>query len=86
MMTPAEILREIRQLPLDQQRDLKQRLLNDNGASCEPEGQMTQDVDRLLIADGFLVNLPLDAEEDDDFIPVEFSGKPISETIVEERR
>ncbi len=49
--------------------------------------KMTQiDFDRMLFDDGLLVNFPSETEDDDDFEPIEFVGKPISETIIEERR
>ena len=47
--------------------------------------QMTQDeFDQILLADGFLANLPVKNDEED-FKPIIFTGKPVSETIIEER-
>ena len=83
-MTPIEILNEIYRLPIAEQKALRKKLLNDS----QPDNQqMTQDeFDRILIEEGFLANLPDETDEEDDFEPVEFTGKPISETIIEERR
>jgi hypothetical protein len=83
-MTPTEILNEIYRLPVAEQKALRKKLLNNS----EPDSQqMTQDeFDRVLFEEGFLANLPDETVEDDDFEPVEFTGKPISETIIEERR
>jgi hypothetical protein len=87
MMTTTEILNEIQRLPLNQQKELKDKLLQNSESNGETQPKMTQDeFDRMLFEDGFLVNLPVIVDEDDEFEPVKFSGKPISETIIEERR
>ncbi len=83
-MTPAEILNEIYRLPIAEQKALREKLLKDSESDAH---QMTQDeFDQTLFQEGFLANLPAETDEDDDFEPVEFTGKPISETIIEERR
>ena len=86
-MTTAEILNEIHRLPINQQKKLKQKILEDSGLNWRTKPQMTQDdFDQILYDDGFLANLPVETADDDDFMPVKFTGKPISETIIEERR
>ena len=87
-MTTTEILNEIYKLPMVEQKVLKEKLLQNSQSNGETKPQMTQDeFDRILMKDGFLVNLPVETDNnDDDFEPVEFTGKPISETIIEERR
>ena len=87
MMTTAEILNEIYRLPIDQQNDLKRKFLQDSGSNGQTKPRISQDeFDEILLADGFLANLPAEAKDDDEFEPVAFTGKPISETIIEERR
>jgi len=88
MMTATEILNEIYKLPMVEQKVLKEKLLQNSESNGETKPQMTQDeFDRILMKDGFLVNLPVETgDEVDEFEPVEFTGKPISETIIEERR
>lgn len=83
-MTPTEILNEIYRLPLSEQKALREKLLNDSEIKAETTAQ--SEFDRVLFEEGFLANLPDENGEDDDFEPVEFSDKPISETIIEERR
>lgn len=84
-MTPAEILNEIDKLPIADQKALREKLLSDSESN--ESQQITQDeFDRVLFEEGFLTNLPAETDEDDDFEPVQFTGKPISETIIEERR
>ena len=84
MMTTAEILNEIYRLPIDQQNDLKRKILEDSGSNGQTKPQISQDeFDQILLADGFLANLPAEAKDDDDeFEPVAFTGKPISEPII----
>ncbi len=88
MMTATEILNEIYKLPMVEQKVLKEKLLQNSESNGETKSQMTQDeFDRILMIGGFLVNLPVETgADDDDFEPVEFTGKPVSETIIEERR
>lgn len=83
-MTPTEILNEIYRLPLAEQKALREKLLNDSDFNAETTAQ--GEFDRVLFEEGFLANLPDESDKDEDFEPVEFSGKPISETIIEERR
>lgn len=84
MMTTTEILNEIKRLPLSEQKTLRKKLLN--GSETEQKNIAQDEFDQILFEDGFLANLPDETEENDDFEPVEFTGKPISETIIEERR
>ncbi|NJM52536.1 MAG: antitoxin family protein [Blastocatellia bacterium] len=42
--------------------------------------------DQMLFDEGLLVNFPIETDENEDFEPIKFEGKPISETIIEERR
>ncbi len=88
MMTTTEILKEIYRLPIDQQNDIKNKILEDSERKPQQKEQMTQaEFDQILFEDGVLANLPIETlDDDDDYLPVEFSGKPISETIIEERR
>lgn len=86
-MTPTEILNEIYRLPIAERNVLREKLLEDSEPNGRTEPQMTQDkFDRILYEEGFLANLPSETEDEEDFEPVEFIGKPISETIIEERR
>ncbi len=86
MMTTTEILNEIYKLPSVEQKILKENFLQNSESDSVNKPQITQDeFDQILLEDGFLVNLPVETD-DEDFEPVKFSGKPISETIIEERR
>jgi predicted DNA-binding antitoxin AbrB/MazE fold protein len=53
----------------------------------EVKPKLTQaEFDQVLFNEGLLVNFPIEMDETDNFEPIEFEGKPISETIIEERR
>lgn len=85
MMTTAEILNEISQLPISQQKELQEKLLEDS-KSAKPQISDDEFLQQLY-ADGFISNIPEKyTDEDDDFEPVEIEGEPISETIIRERR
>ncbi len=86
MMTTTEILNEINRLPLSERKKIKQSLLEENKTGNQNAPQITQDeFDQMLFDDGLLVNFPIEID-DEEFEPIEFTGKPISETIIEERR
>ncbi len=78
MMTPQEIIKQIRLLPKEQQdeviKNVKQEISED-------------EVERILLARGIISEIPENwRDEDEDFEPIEIKGKPLSETIIEERR
>jgi hypothetical protein len=88
MMTPTEILNEIHKLPLNQQRELKEKLLEESETNGGTKPQISEkEFLQQLLAEGFITHIPegiTDAE--DDFEPIEIEGEPISETIIRERR
>ena len=87
-MTQTEIINEIYRLPIAEQKALRESLLKYSESNGQTKSQTSQDeFDRALFDEGFLVNLPVEnGDIENDFEPVEFTGKPISETIIEERR
>ena len=84
-MTPQEIISEIRKLPVEQQREVRESL-----EEKEPQPLMTDpEFLEMLHAKGIIGNIPdPDAytDEDDDFEPIEIAGEPLSEMIIRERR
>jgi len=81
------IIEEIKSLTQDEQRqvrDLIDSLLTES-ASISPEDLL----ERRLLEAGVISQVPdrtAHSSYDDDFDPVEVKGKPLSETIIEERR
>lgn len=85
-MNTTEILSEIRKLPVVEKRNLYRQLSEDlKTDSVSAEELREQKFDRMLLAEGVINHIPPRWNEDDDFEPVEISGKPLSETIIEDR-
>lgn len=89
-MSTQELLAEIQKLPLEEQRrllDVLAESVKQQPESRQPIGE--DEVERILFEKGIIGHIP-DAsaytDEDEDFEPIEVEGKPISETIIEERR
>jgi hypothetical protein len=68
---------------------LEVRELADSLLSGPPKPKMTEDeFERYLAAKG-IISLPeesAEGDDDDDWEPVEFTGQPLSEMLIEERR
>ena len=82
-MNTQEIITEIRKLPLTERKKVLDVLQKETNSLSEEE------IQKILYSQGVIGNLPdftSYTDEDDDFEPVEIEGKPISETIIEERR
>lgn len=90
-MSTQELFAEIRKLPLAEQRQLLEALARNVGEQMQTLRQpiSEDEVERILLAKGIISSIPNPADytdEDDDFEPIEIEGKPLSETIIEERR
>ena len=84
MMTTIEILNEIYKLPLKEQTNIKQSLLEKSTPTNEVSNR---DLWQKLFEEGVITHVPNNiSDEDDDFEPIEIEGEPISETIIRERR
>ncbi len=85
--TLDKIIEEVRHLPLDEQRQLRERL-NAIVPSSSTEDELEDALERELAAEG-IITLPDPAaadDADDDFEPIEVMGEPLSEMIIRERR
>lgn len=86
-MTTAEILNEIKLLPLSEKQTvfkvLEIELKPSIGVS--EEERLEREFEQMLLANGVIKSIPPKWNEDDDFEPIEFTGKPLSETIIEDR-
>lgn len=88
MMTTQKIIKNVRALPLGEQKKVLEALEGNLRHSVETPPSEAE-VDRILFELGVIGNIPGDAEytdKDDDFEPIQITGKPLSETIIEERR
>jgi hypothetical protein len=88
MMTTTEILNEIQRLPVNQQLELKNKILKETEINEEQQPKNTEEEFlQHLLAKGVISEIPVGmTDEEDDFEPVEFEGEPVSETIIRERR
>jgi hypothetical protein len=88
-MSVQEILSEIQQLPVLEQKQLLEELSRSLEEEQEKPVISEQEFLQMLYAEGVIGNIPdlnSYSDEDDDFEPVEVEGKPTSEIIIEERR
>lgn len=85
--TLDRIIEEVRHLPLDEQRQLRERL-NTIVSSSPTEDDLEDALERELAAEGIItIPNPSAADDaDDDFEPIEVMGEPLSEMIIRERR
>jgi hypothetical protein len=87
MMTTVEILNEIKLLPVSEKQTvfkvLEIELKPDSKISDEERRE--REFDQMLLEKGVIKSIPPKWNEDDDFEPIEFTGKPLSETIIEDR-
>jgi hypothetical protein len=89
-MNTQELIAEIQKLPLEEQKKLLEVLSRRISQKPESHQPISEDeLDRLLLEKGIIGSIPDAAnytDEDEDFDPIEVAGKPLSETIIEERR
>ena len=94
-MIPPEIMKEIQKMPLDDLRELAERLTNylreqEKGALATTQNEAREDeFERYLLAKGLINQIPTRDENDEDFDafePFKIDGEPLSETIIRERR
>ncbi len=81
-MTPQEIVNQVRKLPIGEQREVV-RTLSQSLETVEPS---EADIAEMLLAKGVINQIPDGWNApDEDFEPVKIKGKPLSETILEDR-
>ena len=88
MMTTQEIVNTVRNLPPENQREVLEVLQSEvTGMGESPISE--KEVQRILFERGVIGNIPSAddyTDADDDFEPIEIKGKPLSESVIEERR
>lgn len=86
-MTPREIIKTVQGLPPAKRRKVINALQLETDPSVLPISE--EEVNRKLYERGVIGTVPNAADytdEDDDFQAVRIKGKPLSKTVVEERR
>ena len=93
-MTPNEVLSEIQKLPLNDVRQVADKVSDylreqEQSALTAKEIEAQEDeFERYLLAKGIISDIPArnETDVDDDFEPIKFEGEPLSEMIIRERR
>jgi len=89
-MSAQELLAEIHKLPAEERQRLLDTLSREQDHQSESSRPISEDeIERILLAKGIISEIPPLSEysdEDENFEPIEVPGKPLSETIIEERR
>lgn len=93
-MTPTEVLSEIQKLPLNDVRQVADKVTNylreqEHARLVAEDIEAREDeFERYLLSKGIISDIPLrdETDEDDDFEPIMFEGEPLSEMVVRERR
>lgn len=85
--TAQEIISTVQTLPFQVQEEIVKTLqqnLNARNSSPMPD---EDEIERRLLAKGLISEIPQRAEDEDEeaYTPIKVSGKPLSETIIEER-
>jgi hypothetical protein len=88
-VSAQEILAEIQKLPPEERQRLLKALAPEIGGHVEGR-QLTseEEVERILLTEGIISEIParLPDDEEETYQPIDVPGKPLSETIIEERR
>ena len=86
-MSAQELLTEIQKLPPAEQQRLLEALKRDVKMKSE-QRPITEDEVEEILAKGIISEIPprVPDDEEETFEPIEVPGKPLSETIFEERR
>ena len=87
-MSSQELLTEIQKLPPAEQQRLLEALKRDVKMRSERRPITEDEVEEILLAKGIISEIPprVPDDEEETFEPIEVPGKPLSETIIEERR
>ena len=87
-MSAQELLTEIQKLPPAEQQRLLEALERDVKMPSERRPITEDEIEEILLAKGIISEIPprVPDDEEETFEPIEVPGKPLSETIIEERR
>ncbi len=85
--TAQEIISTVQTLPVQMQEEIVRTLqenLNTRNSSLAPN---EDEIEQMLLAKGLISEIPprLKDNEEETFQPLKISGKPLSETVLEER-
>ncbi len=86
-ITPQEIISTVQTFPTDVQMEIVETLQRNLRKTDSPAAPSEDEIEKILLAKGLISEIPKrirDAAEET-YAPVALIGKPLSETILEER-
>ena len=85
-ITPQEIISTVQALPIGVQKEIV-KTLQKNLKKPVYSTQSEDEIEQILLAKGLISEIPkrLKDKEEESYEPIEVKGKPLSETILEER-
>src|SRR5262249_43339006 len=89
-VSKQELLAEIQKLPIEERRQILEALADNAAEDAKKSGSPMSEAEfeQMLLERGIITEIPADVdrdEDEDDFEPIAVKGKPVSETIIEER-
>lgn len=87
-MNAQEIIKTVQSLPVSEQEKVLAALQGALQRKTEPSAQASEgDVEKFLLAEGIINEIPerFAGDEEETYEPIEIKGKPLSETILEDR-
>ena len=85
-ITPQEIISTVQAFPIGVQKEIV-KTLQKNLKKPVYSTQSEDEIEQILLAKGLISEIPkrLKDKEEESYEPIEVKGKPLSETILEER-
>ena len=85
--TAQEIISTVETLPVQIQEEIVRTLQQNLNKRNSPPAPDEDEIEQILLAKGLISEIPPRSEDKDEesFQPIEVSGKPLSESILEER-
>lgn len=85
--TVQKIISTVETLPVSVQEEIVRALQQNLNARTSSPAPDEDEIERMLLVKGLISEIPQRApdREEETYVPVKLSGKPLSETILEER-
>ena len=86
-MTPQEIISTVQTFPTSVQEEIVRDSAKKSEKNRSPSTPSEDEIEQILLAKGLISEIPkrVKDKEEETYAPVKVTGKPLSETILEER-
>ena len=86
-ITPQEIISTVQTFPTSVQMEIVETLQRNLKKTDSPVALSEDEIEEMLLAKGLISEIPKRAadEEENSYKPIRITGKPLSETLLEER-